>query len=46
MLAARPATAHTVIRDASHDVHLDQPEELREAIVTFLKERLPEPERP
>ncbi|GCB48993.1 alpha/beta fold hydrolase [Streptomyces sp. NL15-2K] len=43
MPAARPATAHTVIRDASHDVHLDQPEVLCEAIVTFLKERLPDP---
>ncbi|MER5213015.1 alpha/beta hydrolase [Streptomyces sp. NPDC002838] len=38
MLAARPATSHTVVRDASHDVHLDQPEELCEAIVNFLEE--------
>jgi pimeloyl-ACP methyl ester carboxylesterase len=43
MLAARPATARTVIRDASHDVHLDRPEVLCEAIVSFLKERLPDP---
>ena len=42
MLAARPtATHHTVVPDAGHDVHLDQPERLYEAIaahIRFLKQ--------
>lgn len=37
MLAARPTTTHhTVVPDAGHDVHLDQPERLYEAIAAHL----------
>ncbi|MEV0636934.1 alpha/beta hydrolase [Streptomyces sp. NPDC050619] len=37
MLTRRPAgTEYTLIPDASHDVHLDQPEALHEAIAAFL----------
>jgi pimeloyl-ACP methyl ester carboxylesterase len=37
MLASRPtATHHTLIPGAGHDVHLDQPERLYEAIAAFL----------
>ncbi|MCX4881061.1 alpha/beta hydrolase [Streptomyces sp. NBC_00847] len=38
MLAGRPSPAHhTVVPDAGHDVHLDQPEHLYEAIAAFLR---------
>lgn len=38
MLTRRPtATHHTVIPDAGHDVHLDQPERLYEATAAFLR---------
>ncbi|WP_328413761.1 alpha/beta hydrolase [Streptomyces violaceus] len=36
MLTRRPATHLTRIPDAAHDVHLDQPDRLHEAIRTFL----------
>jgi pimeloyl-ACP methyl ester carboxylesterase len=37
MLAARPTTAHTVIPGAAHDVHLDEPRALYDAIGSFLE---------
>ncbi|GGW77863.1 hypothetical protein GCM10010383_01510 [Streptomyces lomondensis] len=36
MLTHRPATRLTRIPNAGHDVHLDQPDGLYEAIRTFL----------
>ena len=36
MQARRPATEVVVIPDASHDVHLDQPEHLHEAVAALL----------
>nr|WP_244204367.1 alpha/beta hydrolase [Streptomyces africanus] len=36
MLTHRPHTHHTRIPDAAHDVHLDQPDRLYEAIRTFI----------
>lgn len=36
MLTHRPATHLTRIPDAAHDVHLDQPARLHEAIAAFL----------
>ncbi|MGY4742624.1 alpha/beta fold hydrolase [Streptomyces sp. ATMOS53] len=47
MQTRRPADTHvTVIPDASHDVHLDRPAALHEAVTTFLGAvpELPEPE--
>jgi pimeloyl-ACP methyl ester carboxylesterase len=37
MRTRRPQTRFTVVPDAAHDVHLDQPEGLYEAIAAFLK---------
>jgi pimeloyl-ACP methyl ester carboxylesterase len=37
MRTRRPSTTTTVIQDAAHDVHLDQPEALHETIARFLK---------
>lgn len=36
MLAHRPDTVTVRIPDAAHDVHLDQPTRLHEAIAAFL----------
>ncbi|MER7479489.1 alpha/beta hydrolase [Streptomyces sp. NPDC126510] len=38
MLSRRPQTRLTRIPDAAHDVHLDQPERLYEAIASFLRD--------
>ncbi|MFF5253705.1 alpha/beta fold hydrolase [Streptomyces leeuwenhoekii] len=37
MLLRRPRTHHTLIPDAGHDVHLDQPARLHEAVAGFLR---------
>ncbi|MEU0742537.1 alpha/beta hydrolase [Streptomyces sp. NPDC006134] len=39
MLTRRPRTRHTLIPDAGHDVHLDQPARLHEAVTAFLRTR-------
>lgn len=36
MLTSRPDTRSTVVPDAGHDVHLDQPDRLYEAVAAFL----------
>jgi pimeloyl-ACP methyl ester carboxylesterase len=39
MTAMRPDVQHTVIADASHDVHLEQHEALMHVLETFLRHR-------